>query len=245
MTSDPRLGEEELSLFAHAQALSDPDKLLAACFSSPTVGLAIVGSDFRYLAINSELARMNGIPAPEHLGKTLRDILRDVANLVEPKCRRAFETGEPVFSWAIQDLPAAQRQEPVTFDLATFGHFHIIGAPRSGRSQALRTIAAAAASAASVPDLHLYGLDCGNGALLAGVGRWMKAHSPATRVVAVCATGAPSMALSLQSGTVQCTATADTIADGIAVRVPVPEALDDLASVVDDRAKHNLHYECD
>jgi threonine dehydratase len=74
----------------------------------------------------------------------------------------------------------------------------------------------------------------GNGALLAGVGRWMKVHSPTTRVVAVCASGAPSMALSLQSGTVQCTATADTIADGIAVRVPVPEALDDLASVVDD-----------
>jgi S-DNA-T family DNA segregation ATPase FtsK/SpoIIIE len=76
------------------------------------------------------------------------------------------DSGEPVFSWAIQDLPASQQQEPVTFDLATFGHLHIIGAPRSGRSQALRTIAAAAASAASVPDLHLYGLDCGNGALL-------------------------------------------------------------------------------
>jgi len=83
-----------------------------------------------------------------------------------PTSAESGESGESVFSWAIQDLPAAQRQEPVTFDLATFGHFHIIGAPRSGRSQALRTIAAAAAAAASVRDLHLYGLDCGNGALL-------------------------------------------------------------------------------
>ncbi|HEY3867646.1 MAG TPA: FtsK/SpoIIIE domain-containing protein [Actinocrinis sp.] len=74
--------------------------------------------------------------------------------------------GEPVFSWAVQDLPAAQRQEPVVIDLATFGHLHIIGAPRSGRSQALRTVAAAAASASSVTDLHIYGIDCGNGALL-------------------------------------------------------------------------------
>src|SRR5690242_2509409 len=55
---------------------------------------------------------------------------------------------------------------PLTIDLSTFGHLHIVGAPRSGRSQALRTIAAAAASASSVADLHLYGLDCGNGALL-------------------------------------------------------------------------------
>ena len=78
----------------------------------------------------------------------------------------AGERGEPVFSWAVQDLPAAQRQQPVEIDLATFGHLHIIGAPRSGRSQALRTIAAAATSAASAADLHVYGLDCGNGALL-------------------------------------------------------------------------------
>jgi len=50
--------------------------------------------------------------------------------------------------------------------MATFGHLHIVGAPRSGRSAALRTFAAAAASASTVADLHLYGLDCGNGALL-------------------------------------------------------------------------------
>jgi threonine dehydratase len=77
-------------------------------------------------------------------------------------------------------------------------------------------------------------LPLGNGALLAGVGRWMKAHSPATRVVAVCAANAPSMALSIREGKVHCTETADTIADGIAVRIPVPEALDDLADVVDE-----------
>lgn len=73
---------------------------------------------------------------------------------------------EPSFSWAVQDLPRAQRQEPVTIDLATFGHLHIVGAPRSGRSQALRTIAAAAAAASGAGDLHIFGLDCGNGALL-------------------------------------------------------------------------------
>ncbi len=76
------------------------------------------------------------------------------------------ERGEPSFAWGVQDLPAMQRQTPLTIDLSTFSHLHIVGAPRSGRSQALRTIATAAACAASVADLHLYGLDCGNGALL-------------------------------------------------------------------------------
>jgi S-DNA-T family DNA segregation ATPase FtsK/SpoIIIE len=79
---------------------------------------------------------------------------------------RRDDRGEPSFAWAVQDLPRTQQQVPLTIDLSTFGHLHIVGAPRSGRSQALRTIATAAASAASVADLHLYGLDCGNGALL-------------------------------------------------------------------------------
>jgi threonine dehydratase len=74
----------------------------------------------------------------------------------------------------------------------------------------------------------------GNGALLAGIGTWMKANSPATRRIGVCAAGAPSMALSLQHGAPRSTESVATIADGIAVRVPVPEALADLVDVVDE-----------
>lgn len=74
----------------------------------------------------------------------------------------------------------------------------------------------------------------GNGALLAGIGHWMKAHSPKARMIAVCAAGAPSMALSLRENRPQSTDTISTIADGIGVRVPVPEALTDLAGVVDE-----------
>jgi threonine dehydratase len=74
----------------------------------------------------------------------------------------------------------------------------------------------------------------GNGALLSGVGTWMKAHAPSTEVIGVCAEGAPAMALSLREGVKKTTEKADTIADGIAVRVPVEEALSDLSGVVDD-----------
>jgi threonine dehydratase len=74
----------------------------------------------------------------------------------------------------------------------------------------------------------------GNGALLSGVGTWMKAHAPSTAVIGVCAEGAPAMALSLREGATRITERVDTIADGIAVRVPVEEALSDLTGVVDD-----------
>lgn len=77
-------------------------------------------------------------------------------------------------------------------------------------------------------------LPLGNGALAAGVGRWVKTHSPGTEVIAVSAAGAPAMHRSWHSGRVEPTEAVDTIAEGVAVRIPIPEALRDMADVVDD-----------
>jgi threonine dehydratase len=74
----------------------------------------------------------------------------------------------------------------------------------------------------------------GNGALINGIGTWMKAASPATKIIGVCAATAPAMAISWRSGALQTTASAETIADGIAVRLPVAEALADMRHTTDD-----------
>lgn len=74
----------------------------------------------------------------------------------------------------------------------------------------------------------------GNGALAAGTGCWFKARSQRTRVVAVVAKGAPCMALSHAEGRVVVTETAETIADGIAIRSPVPAAVAWLRDTIDD-----------
>ncbi|WP_394617027.1 FtsK/SpoIIIE domain-containing protein [Lentzea sp. JNUCC 0626] len=70
-------------------------------------------------------------------------------------------------AYGIVDLPADQRQEPLVLDFATLGHLHVAGSARSGRSQVLRTMAGALLREHSPQDVHLYGIDCGNGALLA------------------------------------------------------------------------------
>ena len=74
----------------------------------------------------------------------------------------------------------------------------------------------------------------GNGAMLAGIATVIKARLPRTRVIAVGAAGAPAMVESLRSGRIITHDRIDTIADGIGVRLPVPEALDDLRDVVDE-----------
>ena len=83
----------------------------------------------------------------------------------------------------------------------------------------------------------------GDGALINGVARWIKAASPATRVIGVCSRGAPAMAeawrrqrqglpgagLAAMPG-----AMPETIADGIAVRIPIAASLHDMRDTVDD-----------
>jgi threonine dehydratase len=77
-------------------------------------------------------------------------------------------------------------------------------------------------------------LPVGDGALITGVARWIKHHAPDTRIVGVCASGAPCMALSWRAGKPVSTERSDTIAEGIEVRVPVPESVARLVALVDD-----------
>jgi len=80
-------------------------------------------------------------------------------------------TGLPVAAGSVPlgvlDLPSEQRRAAVTFDLDGGDHLLVAGSARSGRSTALRTLAAALADRCDVTDLHLYGLDGGGGALAA------------------------------------------------------------------------------
>jgi threonine dehydratase len=74
----------------------------------------------------------------------------------------------------------------------------------------------------------------GNGALISGVARWVKAISPDTIIIGVSATGADAMARSLRSSGIIEREHVDTIAEGIAVRTPVPEAVEDMRPIVDE-----------
>ena len=74
----------------------------------------------------------------------------------------------------------------------------------------------------------------GNGALLGGVARWMKATRPDIEIVGVCSSGADSMHASWHECKVINRPSISTIADGIGVRTPIAEALDDMRGIVDD-----------
>lgn len=72
----------------------------------------------------------------------------------------------PPIPLGLADLPSEQRQEPMRWDLVDGSHLAVAGQSRSGRSSVLRLVAAGIACNTSPKDVHVYGIDCGNNALL-------------------------------------------------------------------------------
>jgi threonine dehydratase len=91
-----------------------------------------------------------------------------------------------------------------------------------------------AIEAGALPPLASAYVPLGNGALLTGIGAWLRHAAPACWITGVAAAAAPCMVQSLREGRVVTTPNAATAAEGIACRVPVPEALDMLQGRYDD-----------
>jgi PAS domain S-box-containing protein len=64
-------------------------------YATVPVGLCCVDRDLRYVSINEQLARYNGLPLEAHFGRTLREIVPHLADAIEPIYRRVLETGRP------------------------------------------------------------------------------------------------------------------------------------------------------
>src|SRR5262249_60764515 len=72
----------------------------------------------------------------------------------------------------------------------------------------------------------------GDGALISGVACWLKHVAPRTRVIGVCASGAPAMAGSFKAGHAISVPGAGTIATAIAITHPDPKSASPVQAVV-------------
>ncbi len=72
------------------------------------VGLCYLDTDLRFIQINGWLAEINGIPAEEHLGRTIGELIPDVAAGVEAQYRQVIDTGEPIIGGTVEAETSAQ-----------------------------------------------------------------------------------------------------------------------------------------
>jgi two-component system cell cycle sensor histidine kinase/response regulator CckA len=81
---------------------------LDSIYAEAPMGLALLDSGLRHVRVNWRLAQMNGLSPEEHLGRTIREALPELASLVEPLCLRVIETGIPVTDVELRNSTAAQ-----------------------------------------------------------------------------------------------------------------------------------------
>lgn len=83
-------------------ALRESEGRLNAFFAEAPAELVMFDRDLRYLKVNERLARINGLPAEDHIGKSICDIAPDLAPKVEPLFRRILETAEPLLDLELE-----------------------------------------------------------------------------------------------------------------------------------------------
>lgn len=69
---------------------------MATLLGAAPVGFAVLDSDLRYVRVNDYLAEINGLPAVEHVGRTLREVVPGLADEAEAAFGRVLAGGEPL-----------------------------------------------------------------------------------------------------------------------------------------------------
>jgi PAS domain S-box-containing protein len=128
MTDRKTYGEQLFGSAAAGQTLTEGEELLAAFLRSSNVGAGILDSNVRYLAVNKVLAEMSGVPAQDHLGRTVREVLGEIGELIEHKFSQVLATRQGLKfevsgkapsrgenrHWIIDMFPIPSRQDSVT-----------------------------------------------------------------------------------------------------------------------------------
>jgi PAS domain S-box-containing protein len=105
--------------------------LLDVIFDRAPVGLAFFDRDLRYARVNERLAEINGIPAREHLGRTVSELLPEMSPEVPASLRHVLATGEPLVEVEVAGKtparPGVRREWLVSYWPVRRGPAEIIG----------------------------------------------------------------------------------------------------------------------
>jgi PAS domain S-box-containing protein len=80
---------------------------LDAAFDHVPVGQAVLDLDLRYVRINRLLADINGLPAEDHIGKSIHDVIPEIAPAADVRIRHVMTTGLPLVDFVFEAATAA------------------------------------------------------------------------------------------------------------------------------------------
>jgi len=104
------------SLLKNATAFDELDTI----FRNVGIALGVIGRDFRYMRVNNLLAEINGVSAEAHIGRTLREVLPQLADDLEEIYRPVLEQGEIIYDLTVKGETPAQPGVPRTWQASYF-----------------------------------------------------------------------------------------------------------------------------
>jgi two-component system, sensor histidine kinase and response regulator len=119
---------------AEGAALKSEAQLNAYFNGSPT-GMGMVDSQLRYLKVNQRLADITGLSVAEHTGKTIREIVPQLAYILEPLYQEVFATGKPLLNF---ELSGETDSSPGELRDWQISYFPIIG--KTAKPEAVGTV---------------------------------------------------------------------------------------------------------
>jgi len=109
-----RESEERLRRAAEARAMLD------AIYRDAPVGLAFFDDDLRYVRVNDALAEIHGVPAADHVGRSLVEIIPAMAAAITERLRHVRDTGESLLDLEITGVTPRDPGRPRHFQASYF-----------------------------------------------------------------------------------------------------------------------------
>ncbi|MEA5451538.1 PAS domain S-box protein [Leptolyngbya sp. CCNP1308] len=94
--------------FARQRQVQQQLAEIETIYQSAPIGLGVLDRELRFVRVNQRLADMNGLPIDAHLGRTVRDLLPNLADQAEAMLRPILETSEPLLNVEISGETPAQ-----------------------------------------------------------------------------------------------------------------------------------------
>jgi PAS domain S-box-containing protein len=93
---EPAVHHEAVPAFRQSITALDQSPELQLIYDTAPIGLACLSTDCRYLQINRRLTEICGISVAEHIGRSVRETVPQVAEQVEKIVQTVLQTGKPV-----------------------------------------------------------------------------------------------------------------------------------------------------
>ena len=101
--------------------------LLGTLVQSSPLGIALLDGDLRFVVVNEALAECNGVPVSEHIGRSLSEVVPDIAADAARAFERVLATGEPLVGLDWRARPLRSREWSATGPRACTGSGWVTG----------------------------------------------------------------------------------------------------------------------